>query len=94
MSLVYQKVEEAKEELLQWSSTVRKHVDTLVMELTKRDALQLVYSAEDHAQALRKEAQTINRCLKCLRCYNNLKISRFTFITHCAIYIQCASYNL
>lgn len=59
--LANQKVEEAKEELLQWSPTVRKHVDTLVMELTKRDALQLVYSAEDHAQALKIEAQAINR---------------------------------
>ncbi|TSK16092.1 Laminin subunit alpha-1 [Bagarius yarrelli] len=57
------KVDEAKEELLQWSPTVRKHVDTLVMELTEKDALQLVYKAEDHAQTLRKEAQTINSTL-------------------------------
>lgn len=63
MCVINQSVEEAKEELLQWSPTVRKHVDTLVMELTKRDALQLVYRAEDHAQALKKEAQTIYGCV-------------------------------
>lgn len=63
LSLANQRVEEAKEELLQWSPIVRKHVDTLVMELTKRDALQLVYRAEDHAQALRTEAQAIYRCV-------------------------------
>ncbi|KAF4087881.1 hypothetical protein AMELA_G00076420 [Ameiurus melas] len=61
------RVEEAKEELLQWSPTVRKHVDTLVMELTKRDALQLVYRAEDHAQALSKEAQTVYSTLSGVR---------------------------
>ena len=56
VSLAYQRLEETKDELLQWSPTLRKHVDSLVMELTKRDALQLVYRAEDHAQALNKEA--------------------------------------
>lgn len=67
-------MEEAKEELLQWSPIVRKHVDNLVMELTKRDALQLVYSAEDHAQALRIEAQAIYRCVSerwCCLVYND-----------------------
>uniref|UniRef100_A0A4W4DP19 Laminin, alpha 1 n=1 Tax=Electrophorus electricus TaxID=8005 RepID=A0A4W4DP19_ELEEL len=53
------RLEEAKDELLQWSPTLRKHVDTLVMQLTKRDALQLVYRAEDHAQALSKQAQAL-----------------------------------
>lgn len=68
LSLANQRVEEAKEELLQWSPTVRQHVDTLMMELTKRDALQLVYRAEDHAQALSKEAQTVYRCVSmCVR---------------------------
>lgn len=61
-------MEEAKDELLQWSPIVRKHVDTLVMELTKKDALQLVYRAEDHAQALKIEAQAVYRCVSlCVR---------------------------
>ncbi|XP_076827529.1 laminin subunit alpha-1 isoform X2 [Brachyhypopomus gauderio] len=53
------RLEEVKDEVLQWSPTLRTHVDTLVMELTKRDALQLVYRAEDHAQDLSKEAQAL-----------------------------------
>ncbi|XP_072536108.1 laminin subunit alpha-1 [Salminus brasiliensis] len=57
------KLEEEKDELVQWSPTLRKHVDTLVMDLTKRDALQLVYRAEDHAQAISKEAQAVHSTL-------------------------------
>uniref|UniRef100_A0AAR2L104 Basement membrane-specific heparan sulfate proteoglycan core protein n=1 Tax=Pygocentrus nattereri TaxID=42514 RepID=A0AAR2L104_PYGNA len=59
--LLTDRLEETKDELLQWSPTLRKHVDSLVMELTKTDALQLVYRAEDHAQALKKEAQAVYR---------------------------------
>uniref|UniRef100_A0A8B9RAB4 Basement membrane-specific heparan sulfate proteoglycan core protein n=1 Tax=Astyanax mexicanus TaxID=7994 RepID=A0A8B9RAB4_ASTMX len=59
--------EEEKDELVEWSPTLRKHVDTLVMELTKRDALQLVYRAEDHAQALSKEAQAVYNTLTGVR---------------------------
>ncbi|XP_007232077.3 laminin subunit alpha-1 [Astyanax mexicanus] len=61
------KAEEEKDELVEWSPTLRKHVDTLVMELTKRDALQLVYRAEDHAQALSKEAQAVYNTLTGVR---------------------------
>ena len=43
--------------------TLRKHVDTLVMDLSKRDALQIVYRAEDHAKALHKEAEAHNGCV-------------------------------
>ncbi|XP_062847310.1 laminin subunit alpha-1 [Trichomycterus rosablanca] len=60
-------VEESKEELLQWSPNLRKHVDKLVMELTKRDTLELVYNAEDHAQALFREAQAMNSTLSGVR---------------------------
>lgn len=63
VSLSDQRLEEVKDELVQWSPSLRKHVDALVMELTKRDALQLVYRAEDHAQVLSKEAQAIYRCV-------------------------------
>ncbi|XP_017562320.2 laminin subunit alpha-1 [Pygocentrus nattereri] len=61
------RLEETKDELLQWSPTLRKHVDSLVMELTKTDALQLVYRAEDHAQALKKEAQAVYSTLSGVR---------------------------
>jgi hypothetical protein len=40
---------------------LRKHVDTLVMELRKKDALELVYKAEDHARELSKKAQGLQR---------------------------------
>ncbi|XP_043081584.1 laminin subunit alpha-1 [Puntigrus tetrazona] len=50
-----------------WSPALRKHVDSLVMDLTKRDALQLVYRAEDHAQALSKQAQALNGSLSEVR---------------------------
>ncbi|KAL2085445.1 hypothetical protein ACEWY4_018765 [Coilia grayii] len=56
-------LEETRDELEMRYPMLRKHVDTLVMELTKRDALQMVYRAEDHAQALNKEAEALNRSL-------------------------------
>ncbi|XP_073796608.1 laminin subunit alpha-1 isoform X1 [Danio rerio] len=56
-------LDELKNDLELWSPSLRKHVDSLVMDLTKRDALQLVYRAEDHAQALSKQAQALNSSL-------------------------------
>uniref|UniRef100_A0A8B9K1Y3 Basement membrane-specific heparan sulfate proteoglycan core protein n=1 Tax=Astyanax mexicanus TaxID=7994 RepID=A0A8B9K1Y3_ASTMX len=67
LNIYTSKAEEEKDELVEWSPTLRKHVDTLVMELTKRDALQLVYRAEDHAQALSKEAQAVYNTLTGVR---------------------------
>lgn len=63
MRLSFQALDEMKNHLEGWSVNLRKHVDTLVMDLTKRDALQMVYRAEDHAQALSKQAQALNRCV-------------------------------
>ncbi|XP_055037654.2 laminin subunit alpha-1 [Misgurnus anguillicaudatus] len=60
-------LEEMKNDVEILSPALRKHVDVLVMELTSRDALQLVYRAEDHAQALSKEAQSLNRSLSEVR---------------------------
>ncbi|XDV48183.1 hypothetical protein PO909_017644 [Leuciscus waleckii] len=60
-------LDEMKNHLEGWSVNLRKHVDTLVMDLTKRDALQLVYRAEDHAQALSKQAQALNSSLSEVR---------------------------
>lgn len=61
------KLEEMKADVDLLSPALRKHVDTLVMELTARDALQLVYRAEDHAQALSREAQNLNGSLSEVR---------------------------
>ncbi|XP_056099529.1 laminin subunit alpha-1 [Rhinichthys klamathensis goyatoka] len=60
-------LDEMKNHLEGWSVNLRKHVDTLVMDLTKRDALQMVYRAEDHAQALSKQAQALNSSLSKVR---------------------------
>uniref|UniRef100_A0A673Z2N2 Laminin, alpha 1 n=1 Tax=Salmo trutta TaxID=8032 RepID=A0A673Z2N2_SALTR len=62
MRLVKQ-LEGAKEQLEQWNPMLRKHVDALVMELRKQEALELVYKAEDHAQELSKKAQALQRCV-------------------------------
>uniref|UniRef100_A0A8C7M915 Laminin, alpha 1 n=1 Tax=Oncorhynchus kisutch TaxID=8019 RepID=A0A8C7M915_ONCKI len=56
-------LEGAKEQLEQWNPMLRKHVDALVMELRKQEALELVYKAEDHAQQLSKKAQALQRCV-------------------------------
>ncbi|KAG5268865.1 hypothetical protein AALO_G00217340 [Alosa alosa] len=60
-------LEETRDELEMHYPTLRKHVDMLVMQLTKRDALQLVYRSEDHAQAMNKEAEALNRSLSEVR---------------------------
>uniref|UniRef100_A0A674CCJ8 Laminin, alpha 1 n=1 Tax=Salmo trutta TaxID=8032 RepID=A0A674CCJ8_SALTR len=58
-----EQLEGAKDQLEQWNPMLRKHVDTLVMELRKRDALELVYKAEDHARELSKKAQGLQSSL-------------------------------
>ncbi|XP_052398153.1 laminin subunit alpha-1 isoform X2 [Carassius gibelio] len=60
-------LEETRNDLEAWSPSLRKHVDTLVMDLTRRDALQLVYRAEDHARALSTQAQALNSSLSEVR---------------------------
>ncbi|XP_016346685.1 laminin subunit alpha-1-like, partial [Sinocyclocheilus anshuiensis] len=60
-------LDETRNDLEGWSPSLRKHVDALVMDMTKRDALQLVYRAEDHAQALSKQAQALNSSLSEVR---------------------------
>uniref|UniRef100_A0A6Q2X7F4 Laminin, alpha 1 n=1 Tax=Esox lucius TaxID=8010 RepID=A0A6Q2X7F4_ESOLU len=62
VGLSLQQLERARDNLEQWNPVLRKHVDTLVMELRKKDALELVYRAEDYAQELNNKAQALNRC--------------------------------
>ncbi|XP_036790744.1 laminin subunit alpha-1 isoform X1 [Oncorhynchus mykiss] len=63
MSNVTSQLEGAKEQLEQWNPMLRKHVDALVMELRKQEALELVYKAEDHAQELSMKAQALQSSL-------------------------------
>ncbi|XP_071026114.1 laminin subunit alpha-1-like isoform X2 [Oncorhynchus clarkii lewisi] len=63
MSNVTSQLEGAMEQLEQWNPMLRKHVDALVMELRKQEALELVYKAEDHAQELSMKAQALQSSL-------------------------------
>ncbi|KAJ8010618.1 hypothetical protein DPEC_G00076940 [Dallia pectoralis] len=67
MSNITFQLENSRDNLEQWIPMLRKHVDTLVMELRKTDGLELVYKAEDHAQELSKKAQALNSSLSEVR---------------------------
>ncbi|MFT7813885.1 laminin subunit alpha-1-like [Arapaima gigas] len=60
-------LEESRDELDVWNPNLRKQVDTLVMEMKKRQALELVYRAEDHAQELSEKAQALDSQLSGVR---------------------------
>ncbi|KAM5218754.1 laminin subunit alpha-1 isoform 1-T1 [Hipposideros larvatus] len=51
------------DELLLWTAKIRYHVDDLVMQMSKRRALGLVYRAEDHAAELHRLAGALDRSL-------------------------------
>uniref|UniRef100_A0AAY4A6X9 Laminin subunit alpha-1 n=1 Tax=Denticeps clupeoides TaxID=299321 RepID=A0AAY4A6X9_9TELE len=53
------RLEETQDDLERLYPTLRMHVDTLVMELTEKEALQLVYRAEDQARALMEKSMEI-----------------------------------
>uniref|UniRef100_A0A4X2L7R5 Laminin subunit alpha-1 n=1 Tax=Vombatus ursinus TaxID=29139 RepID=A0A4X2L7R5_VOMUR len=57
------KLELHRDELLLWSAKIRHHVDELVMQMSKRGALDLVYRAEDHAAELMRLAEVLDRGL-------------------------------
>ncbi|XP_058033280.1 laminin subunit alpha-1 [Ahaetulla prasina] len=48
------------DELMLWSSKLRQHVDDLVMQMSTRGALELVYKTEDHAAELEKNINALN----------------------------------
>ncbi|CAJ0966335.1 unnamed protein product, partial [Ranitomeya imitator] len=56
-----------QEELIMWNTKLRHHVDELVMEMSKRDALDLVYQAEDYATGLQSKADSLNSSLSDVR---------------------------
>nr|XP_051707390.1 laminin subunit alpha-1 isoform X1 [Oryctolagus cuniculus] len=49
-------LENLQDELLLWTAKIRHHVDDLVMQMSQRKALDLVYRAEDHAAELQRRA--------------------------------------
>ncbi|XP_053570910.1 laminin subunit alpha-1 [Bombina bombina] len=56
-------LETHQEELILWNAKLRHHVDHLVMQMAKRDALDLVYQAEDHATELQNLSGSLNSSL-------------------------------
>ncbi|XP_078543662.1 laminin subunit alpha-1 [Lissotriton helveticus] len=51
------------EEMMMWSANLRLHVDNLVMQMSKREVLDLVYKAEDHAADLQALASSLGSSL-------------------------------
>ncbi|XP_037662104.1 laminin subunit alpha-1 isoform X2 [Choloepus didactylus] len=57
-------LEDHRDELLLWNAKIRHHVDDLVMQMSKRRALDLVYRAEDHAAELQRLAGVLDSGLE------------------------------
>ncbi|XP_058532986.1 laminin subunit alpha-1 isoform X2 [Ochotona princeps] len=57
-------LENLQDELLLWATKIRHHVDDLVMQMSKRRALDLVYRAEDHAAELQGLAGALDSGLE------------------------------
>ncbi|CAK6447793.1 unnamed protein product [Pipistrellus nathusii] len=53
-------LERHRDELLLWTAKIRHHVDDLVMQMSKRSALDLVYRAEGHAAELQELAGALD----------------------------------
>ncbi|XP_035271308.1 laminin subunit alpha-1 [Anguilla anguilla] len=64
---VTSQLEDARDELELWNPALRKQVDTLVMQMKMKDVLELVYSAEDHAEELSAEARSLQSSLSDVR---------------------------
>uniref|UniRef100_A0A8C5LLU5 Laminin subunit alpha-1 n=1 Tax=Jaculus jaculus TaxID=51337 RepID=A0A8C5LLU5_JACJA len=57
-------LERQRDELLLWTTKIRKHVDDLVMQMSKRRARDLVHRAEDHAAELQRLAEVLGSGLE------------------------------
>ncbi|KAI4555165.1 hypothetical protein MJT46_015551 [Ovis ammon polii x Ovis aries] len=53
-------LEQHRDELLLWTAQIRRHVDDLVMQMSEKRALELVYRAEDHAAELQRLAGALD----------------------------------
>ncbi|XP_077208858.1 laminin subunit alpha-1 isoform X1 [Paroedura picta] len=60
-------LETNRDELILWNSKLRQHVDNLVMQMSTRGALDLVYKAEDCAADLQKLAHALHSGLSDVR---------------------------
>lgn len=58
---VLQDVEVHQDGLVLWSTKLRHHVDELVMQMSVRGVLDLVYRAEEHATQFQRLADTLER---------------------------------
>ncbi|KAL8182297.1 UNVERIFIED_CONTAM: hypothetical protein K2H54_051811 [Gekko kuhli] len=56
-----------RDELILWNGKLRQHVDNLVMQMSTRGALDLVYKAEDHAADLQRLAHVLDSGLSNVR---------------------------
>lgn len=56
-----QNLEVHQDELVLWSTKLRHHVDELVMQMSVRGVLDLVYRAEDHAAQFQRLAGALER---------------------------------
>ncbi|XP_029446888.1 laminin subunit alpha-1 [Rhinatrema bivittatum] len=52
-----------RDEFILWYAKIRYHVDNLVMQMAKREALDLVYRAEDHAAELQRLSRSLDSAL-------------------------------
>ncbi|XP_060056690.1 laminin subunit alpha-1 [Erinaceus europaeus] len=60
-------LESHRDELLMWAAKLRLHVDELVMQMSRRRALGLVYTVEDHAASLQGLARALDSDLRDVR---------------------------
>ncbi|XP_007947206.1 laminin subunit alpha-1 [Orycteropus afer afer] len=60
-------LEHHRDELLLWNAKLRGHVDDLVMQMSRRKALDLVYRAEDHATELKRLSGVLDSGLENVR---------------------------
>ncbi|XP_072324438.1 laminin subunit alpha-1 [Scyliorhinus torazame] len=60
-------LEQYSDKLDLWTAKMRMHLDKLVMEMTQKSVLSLVYRAEDHAEELSKLANLLNSALSAVR---------------------------
>ncbi|XP_006868776.1 PREDICTED: laminin subunit alpha-1 [Chrysochloris asiatica] len=60
-------LENHRDELLLWNAKLRGHVDDLVMQMSRRKALDLVYRAEDHAAELKRLSGVLDSGLENVR---------------------------
>lgn len=60
-------LEQDSDQLDLWNAQVRRHVDKLVMEMTQKSVLSLVYRAEGHAEEMHNLASLLNSSLAAVR---------------------------